>query len=421
MSWLKSVRGISQLLACILVCIVAIISGVLFYLLCTHLAFTVLPSNPSSRPGTITIMGSKSGPGYVVYYVLSRGNVTLHELVIKYLNGTVACVEDFPGGLRLRPNTLNTVPVIGTLLHCAKGIPDEGYTLFMTSSSVVASSPPTNFDPVKTGLMSIRFAYFEDEVARSTDKLYVNLSSDYWDSILVYPFSKIYAIRCKGSSCTPIWSKTTTILPIGQNVLDIESMTLEQRYNLGPIVVVINPTYGTSNWTFKIIDALGYVHTFVLKKITSSRTDVVVDMLLLWEDTWHPGVLKEIAEGLYNPDYVIDNWLDSIIRITIFTNNTARIKVLSESGAWMHAFFLEPPRPSSIDTFLKNDIPNDVLRAIAAIESGKGYISPYGLKYIKPYFNDIHQIYWVPSGKLIDLSTVVWMCNLATGKCRLEG
>ncbi len=413
-------RAVSHVFTSVVVCAIIVVVAVLFYIFSS--GFTVRTSSPSSvsNIGKMYVVGYRSGPGYLVYYVFARSPVVVRDVVIEYLNGSVACVEVFPGGLRLEPGTVNTIPVIGTLLHCERSIPDVGYVLFMGSSSMLAVSQPVKFDPLKHGLEEVKFAYFEDEVARENDRLYVDLTSDYWDSILVYPFAKIYAVRCHGSECGTIWTKTTTVLPIGQNVLDIKDMTLEERYNLGPVVVVINPTYGTENWTFKIIDAIGNVHVFTLKKLVNSRTKVVIDMLLLWEDTWHPGILQEIQNGLYNPDYVIDNWIDSIIRITIFTNDTIRIHVLSESGAWMHAFFLEPPKPSSIKNFLENELPNDVLKAISAIESGKGYISPLGLKYIKPYYNDIHQIYWVPTGKLIDLSTVAWLCNLKTGKCVKE-
>jgi len=409
--------GVSHVFTSVVVCILVVVVSLLFYVFSSGFVVRMPSSRSVSDVGKMYVVGYRSGPGYLVYYVVTRGPIVVRDVVIEYLNGSIACVEVFPGGLRLEPGTVNTIPIIGTLLHCERPIPDVGYVLFTSSSSVLAMSSPVKLRPIKHGLEELRFAYFEDEVARSSNRLYVNLSSDYWDSILVYPFAKIYAVRCQGNKCGSIWTKTTTVLPIGQNVLDIADMTLEQRYNLGPIVVVINPTYATENWTFKIIDALGGVHTFTLKKLVDSRTKVVIDMLLLWEDTWHPGVLKEIQEGLYNPDYVIDNWLDSIIRITIFVNDTIRIHVLSEGGAWMHAFFLEPPEPSSIENFLEKEIPNDVLKAISAIESGTGYVSPLGLKYIKPYYNDIHQIYWVPTGKLIDLSNVAWLCNMRTGRC----
>jgi len=409
--------AVSHVVTSILACAIVVIVAMLIYLYSTVLTFHAPSSESVSNIGKIKVIGYRPGPGYLVYYVTTNEPITIKDVVIEYLNGTIACIETFPGGLKLSPDTLNTIPVIGTLLHCMRKIPDTGYVLFVTSSSISAISPPSDFKSLRNGLKELRFAYFEDEVARSNDRLYVNLSSDYWDSILVYPFAKIYAVRCHGNECGSIWTKTTTVLPIGQTVLDIKDMTLEQRYDLGPIVVVINPTYATEDWTFKIIDALGGVHTFTLKKLVSSRTKVVIDMLLLWEDTWHPGVLKEIQEGLYNPNYVIDNWIDSVVRITIFVNDTIRIHVLSEGGAWMHAFFLEPPQPSSIENFLEKDLPNDVLKAISAIENGHGYLSPIGLKYIKPYYNDIHQIYWVPTGELIDLSTVAWLCNLKTGKC----
>ncbi|NPA24166.1 MAG: hypothetical protein GXO23_07725, partial [Crenarchaeota archaeon] len=254
-------RGISPVVTSIIVCAIVIASVLLLYILSMGLIFHMSPSPGAvSGVGSITVLGYRSGPGYLVYYVTTKGEVTIYDIVIKTPDGSVACIESFPGGLKLSPGKVNTIPVIGTLLHCKTTIPNKGYALFVGSSSIVATSPLTDFTSVKNGLIVLKFAYFEDEVARSNDRLYVDLSSDYWDSILIYPFGSIYAVRCKGSQCGTIWTKTTTVLPIGQNVLDIKDMTLEQRYDLGPIVVVINPTYATQEWTFKIIDALGNVH-----------------------------------------------------------------------------------------------------------------------------------------------------------------
>ncbi len=62
---------------------------------------------------------------------------------------------------------------------------------------------------------------------------------------------------------------------------------------------------------------------------------VLIDALILWEDLWWP-----------RTSAVLDDYLDHVIRFTLFVNGTARIEVVKAKGCYLHMFIYGSSTPS---------------------------------------------------------------------------
>ncbi len=126
------------------------------------------------------------------------------------------------------------------------------------------------------------------------------------------------------------------------NTLDLSSMSWEERYALGPVVIFINPYYASKDYTIRVIDIHGGEKVYTLRKLVDGPDKVSLDIVALWEDLWWPGTTSDL-----------DNYVDHVVRLTIFVNNTARIEVLHASGCYLHMFALNPPSFDAIQDIVK--------------------------------------------------------------------
>ncbi len=92
-----------------------------------------------------------------------------------------------------------------------------------------------------------------------------------------------------------------------------------------PIVIVVNPTGGEQDWVFTW-HAAGRTSKFLLRKLAGFKE---ADFLVFWEDLFNP----------YHPRS-LDDWMDHVIRVTLFTNGTYRIAVYVAKGGYSHEFYL---------------------------------------------------------------------------------
>ncbi|NPA23840.1 MAG: hypothetical protein GXO23_06065 [Crenarchaeota archaeon] len=401
--------GISSIAVCVIITVVIIVAAALFYIY----VFRFTESQTSTNVGVAEIVGYKSGPGYVVIYVKPSEPMTVHEILIETLSGSPVCVESFPTGLKLSPGKVTGIPIIGALLHCNKEPPRNALIVIPGSNTMLFAAKTVDLSSITTRYEGLRLAVFVDQSSKSSGSMDINLESDVWQIFLAYPLARITYVGGSGT----YESYPITVLPLGQNSLDVEKMSIYDRETLGPFVIAINPTFATDTWTFKVITLSGSTYTYTLPKLVNDRNKVVVDMLLLCEDTWYPGVLG--APVL--PSSVLDSWNDIVIRITVFTNDTARIHVISDDGQYIHALFVEPPNPSSSTSF--EPYAEDVASAAQAIQLGENYVSKYNLQYIKPY-DYVNTVYllpvWDTSHQTVDITNYVWLCYLDTGKCILR-
>jgi len=142
----------------------------------------------------------------------------------------------------------------------------------------------------------------------------------------------VYKIRYVSDTIVRNASGSVTV--IEGNFLDLQALTWDERYALGPLVVFTNPYRATQDYNVTIKDINGNNHTFTLFKLVDNPEIVVMDVLIAWEDVWWPDTLA-----------ALDNYIDHVIRLTIFANGTARVEVLFASGGFLHMFMLNKQLP----------------------------------------------------------------------------
>ncbi len=333
------------------------------------------------------VLGTRTGPGYIIVYVKpNMGPVNITGFLIYSLNGSLLCVGSYPLPIVARYGTITAVPIMPLFMNCnVTSLPDYGIIVFTTSLNAVVESPymTYNLDPLKDPSKYIKIVFFDDRYPKGRHsnldaKLKVDPYNDEWDLVIFSINGLAEIIRHYGHSGKSFKTFHVTLRILhSTSRLDIHDMTPDERYNLGPIVIVFNPTYGLKDWTFTIIDKYGNKHTYILKKI-SNKYVVSLDFIIMWEDQWKPD-----DPGV---KYQVDDWRDSMIRATIFTNGTIRIEPFEEKGDYLHAFFYNP---DTLD-------PWELIDAVVSREP------IHGLIYIKPSYI-YHQVYDVKTHKLVSI------------------
>jgi len=135
-------------------------------------------------------------------------------------------------------------------------------------------------------------------------------------------------------SGTVVRNASGSVTVIKGDFLDLQNLTWDERYALGPLVVFTNPHRATADYNVTIRDVNGVNHTFTLYKLVDDPETVVFDVVIAWEDLWWPSTTA-----------LLDNYIDHVVRLTIFTNATARIEVLFASGGFLHMFMLNKQLP----------------------------------------------------------------------------
>jgi len=142
----------------------------------------------------------------------------------------------------------------------------------------------------------------------------------------------VYKLRYLSGTVVRNASGAVTVVP--GNFLDLQALTWDERYALGPLVVFNNPYRATADYNVTIRDINGVNHTFTLYRLVDDPESVVMDVLIAWEDLWWPNTIASL-----------DNYIDHVVRLTLFANGTARVEVLHASGGYLHMFMLNKRLP----------------------------------------------------------------------------
>ena len=116
------------------------------------------------------------------------------------------------------------------------------------------------------------------------------------------------------------------------NRLDLSRLSWKKRYDLGPVIVFLNPYFAVKPYSVTVVNIHGRPFTATLKSLVPDKTLVGLDAVVFWEDLWWPGTGASL-----------DNYIDHVVRITAFTNDTVRIEVIHASGCYLHMLFINPP------------------------------------------------------------------------------
>jgi len=161
----------------------------------------------------------------------------------------------------------------------------------------------------------------------------LSLDPDYIHWVYLNLTTGVYRFRYVSGTVERDANGTVTVLRT--NLLDLSSLTWDERYALGPLVVFVNPYRAEADYTFTIRDINGVDHVFTLPALVNDQDLVSLDIAVAWEDLWWP-----------NTGASLDNYIDHVVRLTLFINGTARIEILFASGGYLHMFLLNSTLPA---------------------------------------------------------------------------
>lgn len=127
----------------------------------------------------------------------------------------------------------------------------------------------------------------------------------------------------------------------------------------------MNPHFAAEPYSVTIVDIYGNSHTINLESLVSSKQLVGLDAVVFWENLWWLGTRAPL-----------DNYIDHVVRVTSFTNNTVRIEVIMASERYLHMMFINP-LPAS----------KKIMQSIVCQYMANNYIFPAesGVVYVKTH------------------------------------
>lgn len=185
------------------------------------------------------------------------------------------------------------------------------------------------------------------------------------------------------------------------------SISISQgQFGYTPIVIVYNPTRGNSDWTLTIYTVEGTFSYYV--QAVSSSKPITADFIVLWGDQVNP--IFQTTD---------DDWRDHVVRVTVFSDGTSRIAVMTAKGGYQHDFYIivETVNPVSGERvytkpygenwyYFSNgyyrEIPNRIYFPSATITPG--YISTH-VYYFGVFRSPVLTVYGLFPGDVVILST----------------
>ncbi len=357
-------RGLSNIVA-VVVLIVMIVALSLFLYMSYSQRFRV----PEIRKeiGLMRVEGVRAGIGFVDLFVKSLDVET--DVDMLYL---VECDSMKVYTAVKLPSKIHVVPGRTVLIHAPliglgidlESLPSEACVALGTRKGItLVSSSPIPFayylrlaaEKATIGLVAAR------DVSCTVGDLNVDPSQVHWIYLNLvtgrYRFEYV-----SGTDVRYLEGRATFIFE--NSTLDLSRMSWDQRYGLGPVVIFVNPYFATQNYSIHVIDIHGNDHSFTLEKLVDSVEQVSMDIVALWEDLWWPNTSSDL-----------DNYVDHVVRLTVFVNNTARIEVISASGCYLHMFMLSPPSFEEVEKIVEEYQENG--HRLDA-ESGVVYVKSHG-------------------------------------------
>ncbi len=332
--------------------------------------------------GSITCEAVKAGRGFIILYLRSLGfsgyidKVYFYDADNNVLTGTLT----LPGKIRISSGETVWVKIPFMLVNGT--IPTHCYIKVGTSNGYVIG---VGSEDLQRYLESARKAVFGFLAGRTGTGL--DLSPSYMHWVYINFATMTYKFRYISGAVVRDASGKATLL--FKNSLDLSKLSWSQRYALGPIVIFFNPYYATKDYRVSITDIYGSTATYDLTPLTSNPDVVVYDVLLCWEDLWWPGTTASL-----------DNYIDHVVRITVFINNTARIEIMHASGGFLHMFILNPPPfdtiPSIVNTYLANGYRLPASDGIVYVKAHGAYVPPISVGDIWDPVNGVWITTWPP-------------------------
>ncbi|GEM_PF-4496546 len=389
--------GLSTLTSIILLVSISIVVCIAFYLVWsktfTHTLSTTSRQNTISGIVTYSI---KTGPGYILLWASASFPITIREFVLFNPQGKTVCIGRLPYAQVIRRNlTLVKIPLL--LANCTGNPSKYPYLTLglITDSSTIIVGDVYNtsrlFNAFTLGYLIDSNTTGKAQISSGTLSQAVSNLQVYTTDPLAYfvlLFNRTilwcYNNTGMGSAC----GRSLAIVFTNTSVVYMENPVVK-RWLISrdvPVIVMVNPTYGTKPWTITIIDTQGNPYSLTLPKLVDDSSKVVLDYVVMIEDMW-PWNPSDMSMWL--------NYQDTILRVTVFVNGTVRVQDLADSGAYYHAIFLRArPRYLRVLPYEAELFYDYVLKYLSGAAPGY-YYSPLGLTFVKPFYFTNNVIYAV--------------------------
>jgi len=321
------VRASSTPVAATLIVLVVLGSALLLY---TWLHHGAVPRAPAEAPigGAVKVDAAVAGPGYLVIY----GRCTLapcsvDTVYLQSVDGATVAAHRLPAPIRAAPGDLLVIPVAlpaavnGAVVATLSG-PSLAPTRVLLRNTDAVSMAAT------VGLLASRGGYSDprDANPEKIHWLYLNVIDG------SYRFRYVNRGVVKDAE-----GRAPVYVSAGR--LDLCNTTKSWREQLGPVVVFLNPYRAAADYTVVVVPAsCGRERRIAMPRLVDRKDLVVLDALVLWEDQWWPGTSR-----------TINNYLNHVVRVTLFTNATLRVEVLQATGPSLHMFLYRPAGLPSFD------------------------------------------------------------------------
>ncbi|WP_338250503.1 hypothetical protein [Pyrodictium abyssi] len=342
----RRLAGLSSTTAVAIITLIAVVSGVMIYMWVSKgVEQQAGEASETGRiiSGAVKIDAIQAGPGYVLVYARSLGGTYTVDHVYLYDSAGRLLGELEPQPpILLRPGEPTVIAIPLLLVEEARGYQGRVRVVLSTRAGKLSAWGTVDLTAAATYSTVVGLLAGRDVSCRLGDRR-VDVNQIHW--LYVDVATGRYSFRYIGGGSVQSLEGTARVIA-DSNVLDLSKMTPEERYSLGPVVVIVNPYRAARDYEVTVIDTYGGRHTFPLPRLVDDPAKVVIDVVVLWEDLWTPANRPSPQRG---KNY-LDNYIDHVIRVTVFTNSTARIEVLHASGCFLHMFMYSPRGLPSFDS-----------------------------------------------------------------------
>ena len=384
-------RGISPAVVALIVIIVAVAASIALYYTMFSKMLRHTPSVPV-KLGTVYIEGVRSGIGYIDLYVLSTVTTKVDMVYLQRCGSTTTLLAirlPHPVTLVKGSVTLIHIPLINLRVNPAS-LPSQVCVSLGTEKGITATSS-TAVEIAKYLEMASKRAVIGLIAGRDTSCFVgdrrVNPNDIEWLYVNLVTGSLEYRLLVWGKKYDYSGEATFIYGSGTKTVIDLRSMSWSQRFKLGPVIIVVNPHLAAEDYVVQVIDIYGHVYTFDMKKLVPNPDQVAMDILVLWEDLWSPIATPATAS--------LDNYVDHVVRVTVFVNNTVRVEVLHASGCYIHFFAVNPPPfdevPKILEQYMKSGFRLPASYGIVYAKTHGAAVPPLGSRDI---WDPIHGV-WV--------------------------
>ena len=327
----RKLAGLSPTIAVAIITLIVVVSGVMVYMWVSKgVKQQAVEASERGRiiGSAVKIDAVQVGPGYVLVYARSLGGTHIVDHIYLYdSEGKLLGELELQQPILLQPGKPAVIAIPLLLVEEARGYQGRVRIVLSTQAGVLnawstvdLASASAHFTVV--GLIAGR------GVSCSLGNLRVDPSQIHW--LYVDVATGRYKFRYIGGSNIQSLEGTARVIT-NSNTLNLKSMEGDEIYRLGPVVIIVNPYRASHDYSVTVIDIRNRSHEFNLKGLIDDPSIVVIDAVILWEDLWRPNTTSSL-----------DNYIDHVIRVTIFTNSTARIEVMRASGCYLHMFMYSP-------------------------------------------------------------------------------